>query len=102
VANNAGPNMAGKSTILRSTCAVAVLAACGLYAPVKEAIVPFTDAFMLRTFSADNPKGGMSSFRVEMNELKYAPPLPFPLSCLKMQTCEDWKQSTAYGSLQGS
>ena len=63
--------MAGKSTILRSTCAVAVLAACGLYAPVQKAVVPYTDAFMLRTFSADNPKGDMSSFRVEMSEMRY-------------------------------
>ena len=30
-----GPNMAGKSTLLRATCALAVLSACGLYAPVR-------------------------------------------------------------------
>ena len=62
--------MAGKSTILRSTCAVAVLAACGLYAPIQKAVVPYTDAFMLRTFSADIPTGDMSSFRVEMSEMR--------------------------------
>lgn len=36
-----GPNMAGKSTILRSVCAVALLGACGLYAPAAEARVPY-------------------------------------------------------------
>lgn len=80
--------MAGKSTILRSTCAVAVLAACGLFAPVEKATVPFTDAFMLRTFSADNPKEGMSAFRVEMNEIKYAPSAPSSLQGLSA-FCQD-------------
>ena len=36
-----GPNMAGKSTILRSVCAVALLGACGLYAPAHTAAVPY-------------------------------------------------------------
>ncbi|DBA71802.1 TPA: hypothetical protein ACH3X2_010996 [Trebouxia sp. C0005] len=66
-----GPNMAGKSTVLRSVCAVALLSACGLYAPVQSAIVPYTDAFMLRNFSADSPLEGKSSFAVEMVEMRY-------------------------------
>ena len=66
----AGPNMAGKSTILRSTMAVALLAACGFYAPVASAAVPYTDAFMLRTFSTDAPSEGRSSFAVEMVEMR--------------------------------
>ena len=73
--------MAGKSTILRSTCAVAVLAACGLYAPVERAVVPYTDAFMLRTFSADNPKGDMSAFKVEMSEMRCGAFTPFTVQC---------------------
>ncbi len=36
-----GPNMAGKSTVLRSMCAVALLGACGLYAPAASATVPY-------------------------------------------------------------
>ena len=73
--------MAGKSTILRSICAVALLSACGLYAPVQSAVVPYTDAFMLRNFSADSPLEGKSSFAVEMVEMRYAA-LPFlPLPC---------------------
>lgn len=67
---SAGPNMAGKSTVLRSTCAVALLAACGLHAPAQAATVPFTDAFMLRNFSADSPLEGRSSFAVEMHEMR--------------------------------
>lgn len=39
-----GPNMAGKSTILRSVCAVALLGACGLYAPAGSANVPYFGA----------------------------------------------------------
>ncbi|KAL3131455.1 hypothetical protein ABBQ38_007763 [Trebouxia sp. C0009 RCD-2024] len=66
-----GPNMAGKSTILRSICAVALLSGCGLYAPVHSALVPYTDAFMLRNFSADSPLEGKSSFAVEMVEMRY-------------------------------
>lgn len=47
--------MAGKSTVLRSTCAVALLGACGLMVPADAAEIPFTDAFMLRNFSGDSP-----------------------------------------------
>lgn len=64
--------MAGKSTILRSICAVALLSGCGLYAPVHSALVPYTDAFMLRNFSADSPLEGKSSFAVEMVEMRSA------------------------------
>ena len=64
--------MAGKSTILRSICAVALLSACGLHAPVQSALVPYTDAFMLRNFSADSPLEGKSSFAVEMVEMRSA------------------------------
>ena len=62
--------MAGKSTVMRSLCAVAVLSACGLYAPIAAATVPYTDAFMLRTFSADSPLEGKSSFAIEMTEMR--------------------------------
>jgi DNA mismatch repair ATPase MutS len=62
--------MAGKSTLMRSTMAVAVLAACGLLAPVASAQIPYVDAFMLRTFSADAPIEGLSSFAIEMVEMR--------------------------------
>lgn len=66
-----GPNMAGKSTILRSTAAAALLGSCGLAIPAKEARFPYFDAFMLRNFSADSPLEGRSSFAVEMTEMRY-------------------------------
>ncbi|KAK9829858.1 hypothetical protein WJX72_008283 [[Myrmecia] bisecta] len=66
-----GPNMAGKSTVLRSVCSVALLAGCGLFAPVQRAVVPHTDAFMLRTFASDSPAEGKSAFAIEMEEMKY-------------------------------
>jgi hypothetical protein len=66
-----GPNMAGKSTLLRSTCAVALLGACGLAAPAQRARLPYVDAFMLRNFSADAPLEGRSSFAVEMSEMRF-------------------------------
>ena len=67
-----GPNMAGKSTMLRSTCACALLGACGLAIPADAATrIPYIDAFMLRNFSSDSPLEGRSSFAVEMMEMKY-------------------------------
>ncbi|KAK9867742.1 hypothetical protein WJX84_006840, partial [Apatococcus fuscideae] len=66
-----GPNMAGKSTILRSLCAVALLGACGMCVPAASARLPYTDAFILRNFAADSPIEGRSSFAVEMIEMRY-------------------------------
>ena len=70
---HAGPNMAGKSTLMRSTIAVALLGSCGLFGPARAARVPYIDAFMLRTFSADAPTEGRSSFAVEMVEMRCTP-----------------------------
>lgn len=61
--------MAGKSTIMRSLCAVTVLAACGLHVPASNARVPYIDSFTLRTFSADSPIEGLSAFAIEMLEM---------------------------------
>ena len=66
-----GPNMAGKSTVLRATTAVALLGSCGLSVPARAARIPYLDAFMLRNFSADSPLEGRSSFAVEMTEMRY-------------------------------
>ena len=43
-----GPNTAGKSTIMRSVCAVSLLGNCGLLVPAAAAIVPFQDSYFLR------------------------------------------------------
>ena len=65
--------MAGKSTVLRTTATVALLAAAGLHAPAQAASFPYLDAFMLRSFSADSPLEGRSSFAVEMTEIRCVP-----------------------------
>ena len=82
--------MAGKSTIMRSTIAVALLGSCGLFGPARAARVPYIEAFMLRTFSADAPMEGRSSFAVEMVEMRRAPP---SLSVSKPCTAEGDCQS---------
>ena len=64
-----GPNMAGKSTILRATAAAALLASCGLHCPVTSASVPFFDSLIVRMSSTDSPAEGLSSYAVEMAEV---------------------------------
>ena len=61
---------AGKSTVLRSVASVALLGCCGLMVPAAKAAVPFYDAFMLRNFSGDSPLEGLSSFALEMVDVK--------------------------------
>jgi DNA mismatch repair ATPase MutS len=52
------PNMSGKSTLMRSTMAAALLAGAGLHVPAAAATVPRYDAFFLRTASFDVPAEG--------------------------------------------
>lgn len=56
------PNMAGKSTLMRSTTVVALLANAGLLAPVQGGLVPRYDGYFVRTASFDVPSEGKSSF----------------------------------------
>lgn len=67
-----GPNMAGKSTVLRSVAAVAMLALAGLYVPAEVVVCPFLDHIVLRCFSGDNPLCRHSGFSVEMAEMHLA------------------------------
>ena len=50
-----GPNMGGKSTVMRSVCAVALLAHAGLAAPVEEASMTPMDAFFMHMAASDRP-----------------------------------------------
>lgn len=59
-----GPNGGGKSSILRSICAAALLSVCGLMVPAREASVPKLDAIMLRMMSTDSPADNKSSFQM--------------------------------------
>ena len=64
-----GPNMAGKSTLMRATVATALLANCGLHAPSSVGtVVPPIDFFYLRSASADTPTEGRSTFALEMED----------------------------------
>ena len=64
-----GPNMAGKSTILRAVAASALLASCGLHVPARRAEVPHFDSLVVRMSSTDSPAEGLSSYAVEMAEV---------------------------------
>jgi DNA mismatch repair protein MutS len=63
-----GPNMAGKSTYLRQTALIAVMAHCGSYVPAKSAWVPIMDRVFTRVGAADDLARGQSTFMVEMSE----------------------------------
>ena len=63
-----GPNMGGKSTYMRQTALIAILAHCGSFVPASEAKLPLLDRIFTRIGSADDLAGGRSTFMVEMNE----------------------------------
>jgi DNA mismatch repair protein MutS len=63
-----GPNMAGKSTILRQIGLCAVLAHLGSYVPADRAQVGVIDRLFTRVGASDNLAGGQSTFMVEMSE----------------------------------
>ncbi len=63
-----GPNMSGKSAILRQTALITLLAHMGSFVPAREAKIPLTDKIFTRVGASDNLSGGESTFMVEMNE----------------------------------
>ncbi|KAI4345903.1 hypothetical protein L6164_012989 [Bauhinia variegata] len=65
-----GPNGGGKSSLLRSICAAALLGICGLMVPAESALIPYFDSVMLHMKSYDSPADCKSSFQVEMSELR--------------------------------
>ncbi|CAK7327326.1 unnamed protein product [Dovyalis caffra] len=65
-----GPNGGGKSSLLRSICASALLGICGLMVPAESALIPNFDSIMLHMKSYDSPADGKSSFQVEMSEIR--------------------------------
>jgi DNA mismatch repair protein MutS len=66
-----GPNMGGKSTYMRQTAVIALLAYCGSFVPATEAIIGPLDAILTRIGSADDLAGGRSTFMVEMTEAAF-------------------------------
>lgn len=63
-----GPNMSGKSALLRQVAIIALMAHMGSFVPAEEALVPLTDKIFTRVGASDNLSGGESTFMVEMNE----------------------------------
>ncbi|HPH86552.1 MAG TPA: DNA mismatch repair protein MutS [Ferruginibacter sp.] len=63
-----GPNMSGKSAILRQTALITLLAHMGSFVPASSARIPLTDKIFTRVGASDNLSGGESTFMVEMNE----------------------------------
>ena len=63
-----GPNMSGKSAILRQTALVTLMAHMGSFVPASAARIPLTDKIFTRVGASDNLSGGESTFMVEMNE----------------------------------
>jgi DNA mismatch repair protein MutS len=63
-----GPNMSGKSALLRQTALITLMAHLGSYVPAKAASIPLTDKIFTRVGASDNMSGGESTFMVEMNE----------------------------------
>ncbi|MDI9358985.1 MAG: DNA mismatch repair protein MutS [Phycisphaerales bacterium] len=63
-----GPNMSGKSAILRQTALITIMAHIGCFVPASHAKVPLTDKIFTRVGANDNISAGESTFMVEMNE----------------------------------
>jgi DNA mismatch repair protein MutS len=63
-----GPNMGGKSTFLRQTALMTMMAQAGSFVPAREAKVPLVDRVFARVGASDNIARGQSTFMVEMQE----------------------------------
>jgi len=63
-----GPNMAGKSTLMRQVALTVILAQIGSYVPASDAILPIYDAIYTRIGASDQLSEGLSTFMVEMTE----------------------------------
>jgi DNA mismatch repair protein MutS len=66
-----GPNMAGKSTVMRQVALIALLAQAGSFVPAKRARVGLCDRIFTRVGAADNLARGQSTFMVEMTETSH-------------------------------
>ncbi len=64
-----GPNMAGKSTYMRQTALIVLMAQMGSFVPAKSAVIGVTDRVFTRIGASDDLASGQSTFMVEMSEM---------------------------------